>query len=368
MQTTGGESVFSSAVSNTMQWALGYPVNAAHYGLTFLIIAVGGACILQGMAATFNARRYGMTFTVPTWGAGMAAIIIGMSLALIYQPESLAGSARIYTCLIAAIGVVLLFCGPVTMLVMSMSYGAAVSIWITALVGVVAISAGSTLVGSGMTMGQPKVLHWEGNVTVRYRSSNPWRQMNNERRVLEEGAFVSVWPFSAAIVKVEGYEILLMPGTRISIPKLGPKPKVVLEKGWMFSRPTLSANRNMGYETSSAGFKVSKGDVLLITGMFGTSVVVSDGEIRAGRNIYETETLVKKGHSMIIGPALTTNPQQVSKGYKNQIQRLTRYFENPFSAVNRAIITGVKEAAKKDEESKKPDGSAPANSGDASGK
>lgn len=352
MQTTAAaESVFSSAMSNNMQWALGYPVNSGHYALTFLLIAVGGAFLFQNLASTFNARRYAWVFTGPCWALGLFAILIGMSSALVNQPDGLAGSARWLTCGLGAAVAIAVVCGPVTMFVMSMGYGAAVSIWATSMGAAAIISGGSQLIGAGMSQGQPKVLHWDGTVGVRDRATTPWKKMNDDRRVLDEGYMVQVGPASAAIVLVEGHQILLLPGTEIRVPKTGEEPKVVLAQGTIFSRTTMSANRNMAFETATAGFKISNGCVLLATGRGRTSAVVSEGGIKAGRNVFETETLVKKGHYIIFNATMDTQPQPVSKEYKDQLARLNRYFENPFSDVNRAIITGEK-VEKKDEEKK----------------
>jgi len=347
------ESVFSSAMSNTLQWALGYPVNSGHYAMTFLLMALGGAFLFQNLAATFNARRYAWVFTGPCWALGLFTVVWGMTTALVNQPESLAGSARWMTCGLGALLAVAVICGPVTMLVMSMTYGAAVSIWITSLGAAAIVSGASQLVGASMSQGQPRVLHWEGRVGVRDKTTTPWKPMNDERRVLEEGFMVQVGLKSAAILLVEGHQILLLPGTEIRIPKTGAEPKVVLAQGTMFSRTTMSANRNMAFETATAGFKISNGSVLISTGRGRTSAVVSDGGVRAGRNIFEADTLVKKGHYIIYSSTLDTMPQPVSKEYREQLDRLNRYFENPFSDANRAMITGEKSGEEERKEEKK---------------
>lgn len=352
-----------------MQWALGYPVNAGHYALTFLIIAVGGAYLYQGMASTFNARRYAWVFTGPSWGVGLFAIVIGMSVALVNQPESLAGSSRFLTCGLGAIGAILLVCAPVTMLAMSMSYGAAASVWATVVGGAVLVATGSSLVGSGMTDGKPKVLHWQGSVSVRDKITTPWKPMNDERRVLDEGTMIAAGPASAAIIMVAGHQILMLPGSALRIPSIGEEPLVRLDQGSMFSRTTVAANRNMAFETSRAGFKVSNGHLLIAAGSRATSAVVAEGGVHAGHSVFEAETVLKKGQFMLVGSGFDTMPKPVSSEYRDQLARLTRYFENPFSAANRALISGEKvpEKEEKKEEKKeemKPAEPAPEKSGE----
>lgn len=346
MQT---ETVFSSAMSNTTQWALGYPVSAGHYALTFLLVVVGGAYLFQTLASTFNARRYAWLFAGPSWGIGLFAIVIGMSSALVNQPEGMAGSSRFVTCLLGAVIAIVAVAAPVTMGIMSVGYGAAVSIWLTIMVCVGIVGAGSTIVGAGTIQGSPKVLHWQGDVHLRDDSTPVPKRMSDDRRILEEGARLITSPKSAAIVMVRGHQLLVLPDSIIRIASLDDKPKIALERGRMFSRTSMAADRNMSFETATAGFKVSNASVLLITATRGTWAIVADGGIYSGRTVFEAENVVKKGQFAIVGPAGAPPPAPIADEYKETLEQLTRYFENPFSEPNRALISGAKIRSREEE-------------------
>lgn len=354
------ESVFSAAMGNTLQWALGTPVSAAHYTLTFMVIVFGGAYLFQFSANTFNARRYGWVFTGPAWGLGLFGVLFGMTWLLVNQPASLANSSRWVTAgLGGAIGVVV-FAAPIAKFVMSMSYGAAVSVWISTLVAASVVVGGSSIFGAGILGSKPKVLHWQGDVRLRDGDNSLWKKVSDKRRILNEKWWLATQPKSAAIVDVRGHQILLMPGSTIRIDAIGDEPKVTLHQGTMYSRTSMSANRNMGYATATAGFKVSNGDLVIAAGRANTSAVVADGAVYSGYNVYDADTVVKEGHYVVIGAASIPNPKPVSQQYREQLDRLTRYFENPFSAPNRAMISGEpvaseEEDKKEEKEAEKPE-------------
>ena len=345
-------SVFSNAMSNTMQWALGFPVSDGHYALTFMLIVFGGAYLFQYSAATFNARRYAWLFTAPSWAGGLFAILIGMTSALVNQPESLAESSRLVTAGLGALIAIIVVAAPLTMGLMSFSYGAAASVWVTCMIAAGIVVSGSSLIGSGLIQGKPKVLHMQGKVSVRKTRTAPPRAVTDKKRVLDEGASVLTDAKSAAIVNVRGHHVLMLPNTAIHIASTGEKPKVILEQGRIFSRAMMAGSSKMQFETRSAGFKVSSADLIIGLTRGGTAAVVAKGAMYAGNNVHDAETVVKEGNVIVMG-AGGGLPTPVSDEYLADLARLTRYFENPFSAPNRALITGEK-VAKKEEEKPKP--------------
>jgi hypothetical protein len=345
---TAGESIFSTAMGNTLQWALGTPVSAAQYSLTFLIVVLGGAYVFQFSASTFNARRWGWTFTGPSWGLGLLGVLTGMTWMLVHQPESLANSSRPITALAGALLAVVVLAAPLTMLLMSISYGAAVSVWLSTLVAAAVVVMGGSVFGAGMLAGKPKVLHWQGEVQVRDGDNSLWKEVGPKRRIMNEKWWLTTKPASAAIVYVRGHQILVMPESLIRIDDIGDEPKVTLFQGRMYSRTSMAASRNMRYATTSAGFKVSNGDVLIAASRANTSAVVADGAIYSGMNVSDATTVVREGQFVVIGAAGIPNPKPVSEEYRQQLEQLTRYFENPFSAPNREMISGKPAAAKED--------------------
>lgn len=349
---TADGSVFSGAMSNTLQWALGFPVSDGHYALTFMLILFGGAYLFQYSATTFNARRYGWVFTGPSWGIGLFAVVIGMTVALINQPESLAGSSRIVTAGLGALIAILVVAAPLTMGLMSFSYAAAASVWITCLIAGAIAVGGSSLIGSGLIQGKPKVLHFQGKVTVRKTRTAPPRDVTDKKRVLDQGATVITGLKSAAIVNVRGHHVLMLPGTTIYIADTGEVPRVTLEQGRIFTRATMSGSSKMQFETRTAGFKVSSADMIIGLTRAGTAAVVAKGAMYAGNNVHDAEQVVKAGHVIVLGGGGGL-PVPVSDEYLADLDRLTRYFENPFSAPNRALITG-EVIKKKEEEPEKP--------------
>jgi len=350
MQT---KTVFSSAMDNTLDWALGYPVSAGHYALTLLLVLVGGGFLFQKLAATFNARRYAWLFAGPAWGIGLFAIWVGMSSSLVNQPEGLAGGSRFVTCLLGAAIAIVAVAGPATMGLMSVGYGAAVSIWTTIMAGVGIVGAASTLVGAGALQGLPKVLHWQGEVSMQDTRSPRAKTMNDDRKILDKDFRLITGAKSASIVMVRGHKILLLPDSMIRIASLDDEPRVTLERGWMFSRTSMAADRNMRFETSSAGFKVSNASVLLITGTGRTWAIVADGGIYSGKTVYEAEDVVKAGQFVVVGASGQPPPAPLTPEYKEHLKRYSRYFENPFSAPNRALITGSTAHERKEEDEKK---------------
>ena len=367
-EATAGESVFSTAMGNTLQWALGMPVSAAHYSLTFLLIAVGGAYVYQFSASTFNARRWGWAFAGPSWALGLFGILFGMTWMLVNQPESLANSSRMVTAGIGALAAIVIFAGPLTMLLMSVSYGAAVSVWLSTMVAAMVVVGGSSLVGAGMLGSKPKVLHWQGEVQLRDGPNSLWKEVGPKRRILNEKWWLATKPASAAIVYVRGHQILLMPDSVIRIDDIGDEhPTVTLIQGRMYSRTSMAASRNMRYGTMTAGFKVSNGDIMIAAGRANTSAVVSDGAVYSGMNIHDATTVVREGHYVVIGAASIPNPKPVSQDYREQLNQLTRYFENPFSAANRALISG-KPVESKEEKSEEKGAEKPAPMPETDGK
>lgn len=365
-EATAEASIFSTALGNTLQWALGTPVNAAHYSLTFLIIALGGAYLFQFSASTFNARRWGWVFTGPSWGLGLFGVLFGMTWMLVNQPDSLANSSRLVTAGIGALVAVVIFAAPLTMLVMSISYGAAVSVWLSTLAAAGIVVAGSGVFGAGMLGGKPKVLHWQGDVQLRDGDNSLWKKVSDKRRIMNEKWWLTTKSGSAAIVYVRGHQILVMPDSAIRIDDIGDEPMVTLFQGRMFSRTSMAASRNMRYATPSAGFKVSNGDLLIAATRANTSAVVSDGAVYSGANVFDATTVVRAGQYVVIGTAGIPNPKPVSQEYQAQLEQLTRYFENPFSEPNRALISGEPVAAKKPEAAdEKPAAKPAANSPEA---
>jgi len=349
-------SVFSGAMSNTLQWALGFPVNDGHYALTFMLILFGGAYVFQYSASSFNARRYAWVFTGPSWGIGLFSIVIGMTVALINQPDSLAGSSRITTAGLGALIAIILVAAPLTMGLMSFSYGAAASVWVTCLIAIAVVVGGSSLIGSGLIQGKPKVLHFQGKVKFRKTRTAPPREVTDKKRVLDQGATVITEAKSAAIVNVRGHHVLMLPGSVMYIADTGEKPRVVLEQGRIFTRATMSGSSKMEFETRTAGFKVSNADMIIGLTRSGTAAVVAKGAMYAGNHVHDAETVVKAGHVIVLGGG-SGQPVPVSAEYLADLDRLTRYFENPFSAPNRALITG-EVIKKKTEEKKEPEKSA----------
>lgn len=352
-ETTTGESVFSSALGNTLQWALGTPVSAAHYSLTFLLVVVGGAYVFQFSASTFNARRYAWAFTGPSWGFGLLGVLLGMTWMLVNQPDSLADSSRLLSAGIGGGVAVLVFSAPLTMLLMSITYGAAVSVWLSTLLGAVIVVAGSGVFGAGMLGGKPKVLHWQGDVQIKDGDNSLWKKVSDQRRVMNEKWWLTTRAGSAAIVYVRGHQILVMPGSVIRIDEIGDEPKVTLHQGSMYSRTSMAASQKMRFATPSAGFKVSNGDLLIAAGRANTSAVVADGAVYAGINVFDASMVVREGHFVVIGASGMPNPKPVSEEYSQRLAALTRYFENPFSTVNRALISGDQVKSEDDEKERK---------------
>ena len=165
---------------------------------------------------------------------------------------------------------------------------------------------------------------------------------------MDEGATVITGAKSAAIVNVRGHHVLMLPGSVIYIAAIGEVPRVVLEQGRIFTRATMSGSSKMQFETRTAGFKVSNADMIIGLTRSGTAAVVAKGAMYAGHNVHDAEQVVKAGHVIVLGGG-GGQPVPVSDAYLADLERLTRYFENPFSAPNRALITGEVIEKKKEE-------------------
>ncbi|MGB0582511.1 MAG: hypothetical protein ACPGVU_22710, partial [Limisphaerales bacterium] len=204
------------------------------------------------------------------------------------------------------------------------------------------------------------VLHWQGEVMLQDDRSPRAKGMNDDHKILDEDYRLITGEKSASIVMVRGHKILLLENSMIHITSLDEEPRVTLERGWMFSRTSMAADRKMQFATPSGGFKVSNGSVLLMTGSGRTLAVVADGGIYAGKNVFEAEDVVKEGHYVAISSSQATRPASLTEEHKQHLKRYTRFFENPFSEPNRALISGstAHQRRKEAEEKKKAESKA----------
>lgn len=349
------DSVFSAAMDNSLQWAMGFPISDGHFALTFALVFLGGARVFQSTAATFNANRYGWGATGPTWLVGCLAAWVGMASALTSQPAFLVDSPRIFIAGYGVVLAVLIVGAPLAKFVMSISYGAAVSSWLTTLALALLVSTTSSMIGAGILNGSPKVLHWQGDVRVKDVDSNPWKKLSKDRKLLKEGGLIQSHDRSAAIVNVAGHRVLLMPGSQIRIAELGEEPRITIQRGKIFSRAGASANRKMRFETVNAGFKITGADVVVgVTRTGISSAVVAKGSIYAGRSIEARDmTTVKQGHYVVV-TANVTPPARIAGEYIADLRVLKRYSENPFAPANRRMISGGNAPGERNEEKKSP--------------
>ncbi|MGK0197228.1 MAG: hypothetical protein ACI91J_000494 [Yoonia sp.] len=355
LHMSSGESVFSSAMSNSLQWAMGYPVSDGHFALTFLLVMVGGAKLFQTMASTFNALRYGWGTCAPSWLIGCYAVQMGMAMALTSQPEFLVDSPRILISGFGALLAVLIVAAPITKYAMSVGYGAAVSCWLTTLAAALFIATVSSMIGGGVLTGTPKVLHWQGDVRVRDTENNPWKTISKDRKMLEEGGSIQALSGSGAIVNIAGYRILMLPGSQIRIAELGEEPRVTLQEGRIFSRGGPSANRKFRYDTKNAGLRVNGADLMLgFTPAGVTSVLVADGGLRVGRSVDSKDMVSVKKRYYVNVTANVSTPVRADNELLEDLKVLGRYSENPFAAANRAMISGRK-VKKKEPKPAKPE-------------
>ncbi len=336
-------SLFGAAFRNTFDWALGYPVNEVHFLFGFLVTVVGGFVLFRKSAASMNALNWGLGAAVPCWAVGVASIFLGMTIALVTQPQSSADSPRL---VVAAVGggiAMLVVAAPMTMYFMSMGYFTAVSSWLT-VIGCWGMFVGAnTMIGAGMIEGKPKVLMWQGDVFFRVMPSAPWRAMTHDRKILPVGSELATRGASATVVYVRGNHILLLPDSSVRIPDIGDNPRVEILSGRIYSKASIAASRNMRYRTRGGYFHISGDDLLLaVDGRQNSTVVVSDGGIYYSRDESGSTSIVGKGQMAVIpsGGVREVTPQTLPKKVVDELRKLEHYFSNPFASHSRRMITG----------------------------